>query len=122
MKDEALLLSRDDLSLETGNIAKALHFFGVPSRAVTVTEFRSYTGLNHESPAKSRALCSADTFFELIRELEDNAEAIQPWWKRMHSFFVYAGDVPAVLQELMQRLTGGEAVVISQMNRFGGDF
>ena len=117
-----MLLSRGDLSLETGNIAKALHFFGVPSRAVTVTEFRSYTGLKHESPAKSRALCSSDTFFELIRELEDNAETIQPWWERLHSVFVYAGDVPGVLHELMQRLTGGEAVAISQMNRFGGDF
>ena len=40
----------------------------------------------------------------------------------MHSVFVYAGDVPAVLQKLLQRLTGDEGVVLSQMNRSGGDF
>ena len=122
MRDEALLLSGGGLSLESGNIAKVLHFFGVPWRAATVTEFLGYTRLNHASSAKSRALCSSDTFFELIRELEDNSEAIQRWRERMHSVFVYPGDVPAVLQKLMQRLTGDEGVVLNQMNRFDGDF
>jgi hypothetical protein len=122
MRDEALLLSGSGLSLESGNIAKVLHFFGVPWRAATVTEFLGYTRLNHESSAKSRALCSSDTFFELIRELEDNSEAIQSWRERMHSVFVYAGDIPAALQKLMQRLTGDEGVVINQISRFGGDF
>jgi hypothetical protein len=122
VRDEALLLSNGGLSSESGNVAKVLHFFGVPSRAATVTEFLGYARLNHESSAKSRALCSSDTFFELIRELEDNSEAIRPWRERVHSVFVYAGDVPAVLQKLMQRLAGDEGVVLDQMNRFGGDF
>jgi hypothetical protein len=122
MRDEALLLSSGGLSLQSGNIAKVLQFFGVPGRAATVTEFLGHTRLDHESSAKSRALCSSDTFFELIRELENNSEAIRPWRERVHSVFVYAGDVPAVLQKLMQRVTGDERVVLNQMNRFGGDF
>jgi len=122
MRDEALLLSSGGLSLQSGNVAKVLQFFGVPGRAATVTEFLGHTRLDHESSAKSRALCSSDTFFELIRELENNSEAIRPWRERVHSVFVYAGDVPAVLQKLTQRLTGDERVVLNQMNRFGGDF
>jgi hypothetical protein len=122
VRDEALLLSGGGLSLESGNVAKVLHFFGVPWRAATVTEFLGYTRLNHESSAKSRALCSSDTFFELIRELEDNSEASRPLRERVHSVFVYAGDVPGVLQKLMRRLSGDEGVVLNQMNRFGGDF
>ena len=121
-KQEAILLDYVGLSVEGKRIAKILGFFGVPWRASTVTEFLGYTKLNHESSAKSRALCSSDTFFELIRELENNSEAIRPWRERVHSVFVYAGDVPAVLQKLLQRLTGDEGVVLSQMNRSGGDF
>jgi hypothetical protein len=122
MGDEALLLSGGDLSLESGNAAKVLHFFGVPWRAATVTEFLGYTRLNHESSAKSRALCSSDTFCELVRELENHSDAIRPWRARVHSVFVYASDVPAVLEKLLQRLTGGDGLVLDQMNRFGGDF
>jgi hypothetical protein len=122
VRDEAVLLNSGGLSLESGNVAKVLHFFGVPWRAATVTEFLGYTTLNQESSAKSRALCSSDTFFELIRELEGNSEAIQPWRERVHSVFVYAGDVPAVLQKLIQRLTRDEGAVLIQTNRSGVDF
>src|SRR5438876_1328811 len=123
VRDKALVLrSGGGLSLESGDVAKVVHFFGVPWRATTVTEFLGHTRLDCESSAKSRALCSSDTFFELIRELENNSEAIRPWRERVHSVFVYAGDVPAVLQKLLQRLTGDEGVVLSQMNRSGGDF
>ncbi len=121
MRDEALLLS-SGLSLKNGNVAKVLHFFGVPWHAATVTDFLGCSRRNHENSSKSPVLCSSDTFFELIQQLEENSEAIQPWRERVHSVFVHAGDVPAVLQKLMQRLTGFEAVVINQMNRFGGDF
>ena len=79
VRDEALLLSGGGLSLESGKVAKVLHFFGVPWRAGTVTEFLGYTGLDHESSGKSRVLCSSDTFFELVRGLEDNSGAIRPW-------------------------------------------
>lgn len=54
--------------------------------------------------------------------LENNSDVIQPWRERMHSVFVYAGDVPAVLQKLMQRLTGDEGAVLNQVDRSGGDF
>jgi len=121
VRDEALLLS-SGLSLKNGNVAKVLHFFGVPWHAATVTDFLGCSRRNHENSSKSPVLCSSDTFFELIQQLEENSEAIQPWRERVHSVFVHAGDVPAVLQKLMQRLTGFEAVVINQMNRFGGDF
>jgi len=112
MREEAVLLSDGGASLENDNIAKVLHFFGVPWRAATVAEFLGYTRLNHKSSAKSRALCSSDTFFELIRELEDKSEAIWPWRERVHSVFVYAGEVTAVLQKLLQTLTGDEGAVL----------
>ena len=108
MRDEALLLSGSGLSLESGNMAKMLHFFGVPWRAASVTEFLGYRG----SSAKSRVLCSSDTFFELIRELENNSEVIRPWQERAHSVFVYAGNDSEILQKLLQTLTGDEAGVL----------
>jgi hypothetical protein len=108
MRDEALLLSGSGLSLESGNVAKMLHFFGVPWRAATVTEFLGY----RESSAKSRALCSSDTLFELIRGLEDNLEAIRLWRERVHSVFVYSGNDSEILQKLLQTLTGDEGAVL----------
>src|SRR6266852_6080085 len=112
MRDEALLLSSGGLSLESGNVAKVLHFFGVPWRAATVAEFLGYTRLDRGSSAKSRALCSSDTFFELIRQLKDNSEAIRPWRARAHSVFVYAGNDSEILQKLLQTLTGDEGAVL----------
>ena len=127
MRDEALLLSGGGLSLESGKVAKVLKFFGVPWRAGTVTEFLGYTRLNRESSAKSRALCSSDTFFELIRELEANSGAIRPWRERVHSVFVYAGDDSETLQKLLRRLTGDDGAVldtgvgdIAVSNQLGG--
>ncbi len=108
MRDEALLLSGSGLSLESGNMAKMLHFFGVPWRAASVTEFLGYRG----SSAKSRVLCSSDTFFELIRQLEDNSEVIRPWQERAHSVFVYAGNDSEIPQKLLQTLTGDEGTVL----------
>jgi hypothetical protein len=113
MRDEALLLNgAGGLSLESGNVAKVLNFFGVPWRAATVAEFLGYTRLDRGSSAKSRVLCSADIFFELIRQLEDNSEAIRPWQDRAHSVFVYAGNDSEILQKLLQTLTGDEGAVL----------
>ena len=122
MQGEALLLSSGALSLESANIASVLQFFGVSSRVATVTEFLGYARLNNESSAKSKVLCSSDTFFELIWRLEDSSTPVWPWQERVHSVFVYAGDAPAVLQELMHCLTGDEGAVLNQMNRVDGDF
>ena len=116
MRAEALLLSSGGLSLESANMAKVLRFFGVPSRAAAVTEFLDYTRLDRGSSAKSRALCSSDIFFELIRELKDNSEAIRLWRERAHSVFVYAGNDSEILQKLLQTLTGDEGAVICKMN------
>src|SRR5205814_10625846 len=116
-----MLVSNGGLSLQSGNAAKVLDFFGISWRAATVTELLDYTKLNHESAPKSKALCSSDTFFELIGELEDNSALIRFWRERVHSVFVYAGDAPAVLQKLVQRLTGDEGAVVNQM-RFAGQF
>jgi hypothetical protein len=121
MSDEALLLSRGDLSLESGNIAKVLQFFGVPARNATVTEFLGRTGLDHESSSKSRVLCSSNTFLELIQALEDNSALSLSWREHVHSVFVYAGDIPAALQQLVRRLTGDKSAVVDQA-RFGGQF
>src|SRR6266566_7396761 len=99
MRDQALLLSGGGLSLESGNVAKVLHFLGVPWRAATVAEFLGYTRLDGGSSAKSRVLCSSDIFFELVRELEDNSEAIRPWRERTHSVFVYAGNDSEIPQK-----------------------
>ncbi|PYK47652.1 MAG: hypothetical protein DME51_13265 [Verrucomicrobia bacterium] len=116
MRAEALLLSSGGLSLESANMAKVLRFFGVPSRAAAVTEFLDYTRLDRGSSAKSRALCSSDIFFKLIRELKDNSEAIRLWRERAHSVFVYAGNDSEILQKLLQTLTGDEGSVICKMS------
>jgi hypothetical protein len=122
MRNKALLLSSDGLSLESGNVAKVLHFFGVPWRAATVTEFLGYSRLNHESSAKSRVLCSSDTFFELIGEVENNSEAIRPWREQVHSFFVYAGPDRDALQKLARILVGNEGAVLSEIDPGTEDF
>jgi hypothetical protein len=122
MKGEAALLHGDASSSERGHIAKVLDFFGVPWRAATVTEFLGSAGLNREDVSQFRALCSSDTFFELLRELEDNSAAMPSWRERVHSVFVYAGDNHALLQKIVQRLTGDEAVVLNRVNPSSEDF
>ena len=122
VKEEALLLSDAGLSLEADNAAKVLHFFGVTWRAATITEFLGYNRLSYQSSAKSRVLCSSDTFLELIRELEANAESIPPLPERVHSVFVYAGADRDALQELARILIGNEGAGLSRIDPGAHDF
>jgi len=122
VREEALLLTRDGSPLESGNLAKVLHFFGVPWRAMTVAEFLSYDSINHESSASIRVFCSSETFLGLAAALKRNGQGMPRWQEHVHSVFVYAGDDPGVLRNLVRILTGEDAAVVGRLNRDAGDF
>jgi hypothetical protein len=120
--EEAILLTDGSASLENDNIAKVLRFFGVPWRALTMTELLAHDGGYHESSSKFRLLCSAETFLRLVEECERSAEGIRFWQQRVHSAFVYAGKDSGVLQKLIRRITSDDQASLRQMNGGAGEW
>ena len=116
MGEQAILLTGSGVSLENGNVAKVLCFFGVTWRTLTTAEFLSQDGIAHESALKSRLFCSADVFLELIEELEHSADGIRLWQERAHSAFVYADKDSSVLQKLIRRITDDSQASLREVN------
>src|SRR5437660_11215208 len=85
MGEQAILLTGSGVSLENGNVAKVLCFFGVTWRTLTTAEFLSQDGIAHESALKSRLFCSADFFLDLLEVLEHSSEVIIIRLVRGHS-------------------------------------
>ena len=119
-KQKAILLSRSGLSVEGKRIARILGFFGVPSRALTTTEFLAHNGAGCENSSKCSLICSSDTFLQLIEGLE-RPGSMQFWKEQVHSAFVYAGNDFEILQKLVRRLTGDNGAVVSKINPGVGD-
>jgi hypothetical protein len=122
VRQEALLLTRDELPLESNNLAKVLHFFGIAWRAKTLAELLSYDSINRESSASIRVFCSSETFLSFAAELKQNGQGMPRWQEHIHSVFVYAGDNPAVLRNLMRILIGEDGTVIGNLNSGIRDF
>jgi hypothetical protein len=119
-KQKAILLSRSRLSVEGKRIARILGFFGVPSRALTTTEFLAHNGAGCENSSKCSLICSSDTFLQLIEGLE-RPGSMQFWKKQVRSAFVYAGNDFEILQKLVRRLTGDICAVLCKINPGVGD-
>src|SRR6266446_2573648 len=119
-KQKAILLSRSRLSVEGKRIARILGFFGVPSRALTTTEFLAHNGAGCENSSKCSLICSSDTLLQLIEGLE-RPGSMQFWKEQVHSAFVYAGNDFEILQKLVWRLTGDNGAVVSKINPGVGD-
>jgi len=114
-KQKAILLSRSGLSVEGKRIARILGFFGVPSRALTTTEFLAHNGAGCENSSKCSLICSSDTFLQLIEGLE-RPGSVQFWKEQVHSAFVYSGNDFEILQKLVRRLTGDNHAVLCKIN------
>jgi hypothetical protein len=122
VREEALLLTRDASPSENGNLAKAIHFFGAPWRAMTLDEFLSYNNVNHEHSTSIRVFCSSETFLGLAAALKRNGWDTVRWQEHIHSVFVYAGDDPAVLRNFVTTLSGEDVLVDGKGNRAAADF
>jgi hypothetical protein len=122
VREEALLLTREGPTLESGYIAKVLHFFGVPWCAMTVAEFLSYDNVNHERSPSIRVFCSSETFLGLAAELKRCGQCLLRWQEDVHSVFAYGGDDPATLRNLVRILIGEDAIVVANLNDGVGDF
>lgn len=114
-KQKAILLSRSGLSVEGKRIARILGFFGVPSRALTTTEFLAHNGAGCENSSKCSLICSSDTFLQLIEGLE-RPGSMQFWKEQVHSAFVHSGNDSEILQKLVRRLTGDNHAVLCKIN------
>src|SRR5260370_3617222 len=90
MKEEAILLTDCDVSVENDNMAKVLNFFGVPRRAKTIGEFLSYDRADHQNSSKLRLLCPAEVLLKLIEDLEQSSEGILFWREHVHSIFAHS--------------------------------
>ena len=114
-KQKAILLSSSGLSVEGKRIARILGFFGVPSRALTTTEFLAHNGAGCENSSKCSLICSSDTFLQLIEGLE-RPGSMQFWKEQVHSAFVHSGNDFEILQKLVRRLTGDNHAVLCKIN------
>jgi hypothetical protein len=121
MAQQALLVTAPGASSQVSNLAKLLSFFGVPWRNLTLDEFFAQMHEADKNSSKLRLLCSADTFVRITDRLENNAEHIRLWSKRVHSAFVFAGDNPEILQKVARKLSRDDDAVIRQMNSSAGD-
>jgi hypothetical protein len=93
-----------------------LSFFGVLWRSLTPEEFFAQVKAGDENASKVRLLCSAEMFLRVTERLECSLEDVRLWSKRVHSAFVYAGDAPDVLQNLLRKLTRSDAIAIRKLN------
>ena len=119
-KQKAILLSSSRLSVEGKRIARILGFLGVPSRALTTTEFLAHNDAGCDNSSKCSLICSSDTFLQLIEGLE-RPGSMQFWKEQVHSAFVYAGNDFEILQKLVRRLTGDIYAVLCKINPGIGD-
>src|SRR5260370_42633276 len=110
MKEEAILLTDGDVSVENDNMAKVLNFFGVPWRAKTIGEFLSYDRADHQNSSKLRLLCPAEVLLKLIEDLEQSSEGIRFWREQVHSIFAPWGKelagAPKMISELKKKTQG----------------
>ena len=116
MKEEAILLTDSDVSVENDDVAKVLSFFGVPWRAMTIAEFLSYDGADHQNSSKLRLLCTAEVLLKLIEDLEQSSESIRFWRDSVHSVFAHAGKDFGELQKLLRRITNDNQASLREMN------
>jgi len=122
MRELALLLTEDNPSRQDRCVAKALRFFGVPSRNLNAAEFASANLAGGATSGRPRVLCSAEVFLRLIEDLEHSVKEMRPWQEHVDSAFIYAGESSAALPELIRKLTGDDGVVLSEINRCAGNF
>ena len=96
-------------------VTRLLEFFGVGSRVGTTTDVMSgnCTGPGFD---KSRVLCSAKAFLQLIENLEKLSDCKDQWVNRVHSAFVYPGDDASALQQLARLLGAVEMTPLSRSN------
>jgi hypothetical protein len=117
VKEPALLLTEPGVPSENGNIAKALHFFGVDSQTQTPAEFLAQADA---ASSKFRLFGSSATFLRFIDELERNSAGLRLWQERVHSCFVCAERDADSFQQLARRLTGEARASLVERGRGTG--
>jgi len=119
MREEALLLTSAG-SVDTANLTKVLRFFGVPCRHVTIEEFLSCASENHPNAPKTKLLCSASAFLQLIAGPDESSAANRHWQKHLHSVFVYGANDADALKRLARILARDDEAgieVVKQCDR-----
>ena len=108
------------------NVAKALQFFGISCRTVTIAEFlsggRTGRDAGYESRHRSRLLCSAETFLRLITQLDRMGSDASHWNDWVHSVFVYMGNDSKSFEMLVRTLTGDAEAAIAPVDHQDTDF
>jgi hypothetical protein len=107
MREQAFLVTGDQLSIDDSKAARLLEFFGVPFETRQATEFRLLQSTQAGSDTRYRLVCAAETFADIIGGLEDP----EGFTQRVHSVFVYPTRNIAALSKLLKRLGGTEISV-----------
>jgi hypothetical protein len=115
-KDEAVLLTHRELSPGDQRAGKALSFFGVPWRAVTIADFLTEVTGRHPTPANLRVLCSAEAFLQLIEDFKGSLDGRELWKEYIHSVFIHSGDDLDTLQEITRLLTADRRAAVSKIH------
>ena len=117
METHALLLENCEAA-ETKCLAKILHFFGINYCCLPIqqllAEYRRPKDREYETAHKFRILCSVQTLFDLIRQIEKDREAIEWWQANIHSVFTYAGKMPHLVEEFVRKATGDNSATVDE--------
>lgn len=117
-----MLVTEPGMASQDANLSKVLCFFGVSRRALTLAEFLNVEGTSPESSSKCRLICSSGAFLRLMEESEPGSEGARRWRRNVHSAFVYAGDDPESLQQLLSRLQGDGQASLLPTDRAAGEW
>lgn len=122
MSASATLLSGGNASAQDRCVARVLEFFGIASSACNPLDVFSWNGSVRAESGKTRVLCSANAFLELIEDVESNRDRKDDWSSSIHSAFIYPGDDLDALRRLVRLLTEGELTASGSASFEAQDF
>ena len=108
MREQAILVTADQPSIDDGLAGRLLEFFGVPYQTQTATDFRLFEDSHTESNTKYRLVCAAETFGRVVGALQNALHGAEGLAQRIHSVLLYPTGNSAALVAVIGQLSGAK--------------
>lgn len=106
MREQAVLVTADQPSIDDGRASRLLEFFGVPYQTQTATDFRLPESDHAGGNPKCRLVCAAEIFARLMEKLQNTSPSGQEFAQTVHSIFLYPTNNPTGLAKVVTDLSG----------------
>jgi hypothetical protein len=103
--EEAIVLAEPSESSVDGKLMRAMEFFGIAARRLTVDECLSV--VRGGSHSKIRLLCTAEGFLRLLAEVDSRVDGPDFWPHSFHSVFLFAASNFSALEQVAARIATG---------------